>query len=194
VSGNELVIVMVLNLIALGLGVWLNDLGVVLVFVGAIGASTACFIMPGLIYIGVNGGEFLKLTTGIFSSLDDVDECSKISCTHSYSLWYYVFGFPLWCRLASMGEKNMYITNEIAPVVGQSLSKEEVDPTILLDIEERCGDPVTEYFFHQDETTFSCSYFLYDYSSSQVVKPTPGRFMTAIFFVLLGITVRFYFL
>jgi hypothetical protein len=179
VSGNELVIVMVLNLIALGLGLWLNDLGAVLAFVGAIGGSTACFIMPGLIYIGVNGAEFLQLIRDHLELPDDInssrenqvvkDEHSYLAgnrhelimniCTIGKPWWYYVFGFPIWCRIASFGLKNMSCKmdkHEISDVEKYPSNQASADMS-LLDI----------------PPTYPCR----------------RRFSTAIFLILFGIAV-----
>jgi len=173
VGGKDLIIVMVLNKIALALGLYFTDLGVVLTFVGAIGGSIACFIMPGLIYLGVYGGDFLDLIKSNLGvpehvSTDDRPQLTKseksyltgtlletgASTCHSRGKpwWFYVFGFSLWCRLASLGVKNI-----------SSCTLEIVDE------EKDLSSDSLEIFFPNNN-----------------IRPSWFRFLTAIFLIVFG--------
>ncbi len=86
------------------------------------------YMAPGLCYIAVNGGEFLgfarellrkkknKSNSGVTEADLPVDGNSDREISNYSSdeieagckpLWWYIFGFPLWCSIASYGESNM---------------------------------------------------------------------------------------
>lgn len=160
----------VLNVISLVLGIYLIDLGLVLAFVGAIGGSIACFIMPGLVYLGVNGDEFLRFTNNLFSRqsrLGALATSSSKNCCKS--LWYYFFGFPLWCKVASLGSERM-----------DGLSKIDYN---------HASSIVDKSSLHEEEpvTSFYCVESQYELSSSEVVEPSSNRFVIAILLVSFGV-------
>jgi hypothetical protein len=174
VRGKDLAIVIVLNKIALALGVYFTDLGLVLAFVGAIGGSIACFVMPGLVYLGVYGGDFLELMQEYLGRPELVDKMTKTEkscladnlaspvCTPSSTAckpwWFYVFGFPLWCRLASLGVKNIS-----SKIENSSCTAE------LLDDEKDLSSDSIQVFIPMD-----------------TVHPSWFRFLTAIFLIVFG--------
>ena len=112
-----------------------NDIGPVLSFTGAIGASCISYIGPGLVFLGVNGEEFMNsigeylnrwrrergyLTTGACSEGElPVDGNASlrqkvgINCTYENitsgrkPCWYHLGLFPLWVWIANRGATNM---------------------------------------------------------------------------------------
>mmetsp|Transcript_46334 Transcript_46334/g.69917 ORF Transcript_46334/g.69917 Transcript_46334/m.69917 type:complete len:506 (-) Transcript_46334:196-1713(-) len=72
-----------------------DDLGHVLSITGAVGGSCLAYIGPGLVYIGVNSKLFLKWS-------DDL-----ISSCHRKPLWWYTFGFPIWCTIAERARSGL---------------------------------------------------------------------------------------
>lgn len=108
-----------------------RDLGPVLSLTGSIGASCIAYIGPGLVYLGVNGDDFLAYVNNMLqgksynpgssnkaasdgngqielpvvgdasASMETAPEPSLSS--QSKPWWYYLFGFPIWCAIASTG-------------------------------------------------------------------------------------------
>jgi sodium-coupled neutral amino acid transporter 11 len=105
-----------------------SDLGPVLSLTGSLGASCIAYIGPGLVYLGVNGEEFLIYTAkmledrgyktnkggsengqielpvvGISGATIEVKPESP-SIPHGIKpWWWYLGGFPIWCAIASTG-------------------------------------------------------------------------------------------
>lgn len=178
VGGKDLVAVMVLNKIALALGVYLTNLGVVLAFVGAIGGSIACFIMPGLVYLGVYGADFLELMQkylGFPELVETSDQPQLVkteksclagnlvdplctACVPCKPWWFYVFGFPLWCRVASLGVKNISSKIGNPPCITEMIDEEKYKPNVTVQV----------------------------LSSDDTVHPSWCRFLSAIFLIVFG--------
>jgi hypothetical protein len=104
-----------------------NDLGPVLSLTGSLGASCIAYIGPGLVYLGINGGDFLIYTAKMLE--DKGYKTNKTSENGGIELpvvgvtglnlqtptpeasypeglkpwWWYVGGFPIWCAIASSG-------------------------------------------------------------------------------------------
>ena len=112
-TGREFFIVIFLDICALVLGLVLHDLGDACAFVGALGGSIVCFILPGMVYLGVNGDDFIPLTNSAigddreyvsFNAENNLAKNEPLLSEASKPWWYYVFGFPLWCYIAEVGK------------------------------------------------------------------------------------------
>ena len=104
---------------------FLNDLGPVLSITGSLGAGSIAYLGPGLVYIGINGDAFLsyayrflnKGSKGDVTAADlpldgsgkqviSTDVSTQLENT-SKPVWWYLAGFPMWCRIAIIGKTNM---------------------------------------------------------------------------------------
>ena len=73
-----------------------SDVGLVLAFTGTVAATSLTYLLPGLLFIGVHGDEFLDLIE------------SKWGCacfTLEDSITWYMFLIPVWCEVAKIGKK-----------------------------------------------------------------------------------------
>jgi solute carrier family 38 (sodium-coupled neutral amino acid transporter), member 11 len=107
---------------------FLKDLGPVLSITGSIGASCIAYMAPGLVYIGINGSDFIKWGTG--STMSETHQTVEIelpvvgdatatlekqegqtSGSNSYqcSLCHYICLMPLWLKIAKIGEENTHL-------------------------------------------------------------------------------------
>jgi len=110
-----------------------DDLGPVLSITGSLGGSCVAYIAPGLIYLGINGTEFLQWTSSLLknhrnkgssraTSAGDIElpvvgdaaavmpestDSSEPDLTGSKPWWWFVCGFPIWVGIASTGESTM---------------------------------------------------------------------------------------
>ena len=84
----------VLYLAALFPALRYNDIGIVLSLTGTVAASTLSYILPGLLYIGIYGDEFLALASQ-WRSKSDSNIFMQIA-------WYLLL-MPVWTRVASTG-------------------------------------------------------------------------------------------
>ena len=151
-----------------------NDIGPVLSFTGAIGASCISYIGPGLVFLGVNGEEFMNsigeylnrwrrergcLTTEAYSEGDlpvdgnaSLRQKVDINCTYENitsgrkPCWYYLGLFPLWVWIANRGASNIQL---------------KIDAAIS---SVACDDNIDE-----------------------LPRPSPADFCVCIFFVLFGV-------
>lgn len=82
-----------------------DDVGLVLAWTGTVAASTLSYIVPGMLYLGVNGREFLDFVEKRwgFASLPDG---SDVSMMYQRLLWYSLL-MPIWCGTASMGSRGV---------------------------------------------------------------------------------------
>ena len=71
-----------------------NDVGIVLSLTGTVAASTLSYIMPGLLYIGIYGDQFLALTS---------QWRSKSESNIFMHIAWHVLLMPVWTRVASVG-------------------------------------------------------------------------------------------
>ena len=97
IDRSEMMIVMVLNTATLALALIMTDLGVVLTYTGALGGSIACFIMPGAVYLGVYGKEFISHTRSLLSLGNSIHEDNDHTqwmdiCTVSKPWWFCILG------------------------------------------------------------------------------------------------------
>eukprot|EP00588_Corethron_pennatum_P012332 CAMPEP_0194268456 /NCGR_PEP_ID=MMETSP0169-20130528/2775_1 /TAXON_ID=218684 /ORGANISM="Corethron pennatum, Strain L29A3" /LENGTH=633 /DNA_ID=CAMNT_0039009693 /DNA_START=199 /DNA_END=2100 /DNA_ORIENTATION=+ len=76
----------------------LEDLGSVLAISGSISASSLAYFGPGMLHLAVYGKEFLERVDGMMGTNKTDD---------SKPLWYYIFGFPIWCHIAATGSANI---------------------------------------------------------------------------------------
>jgi len=107
-SGHELMIVLILDAIALIAGLLLHDLGDACALVGALGGSLICFILPGMVYLGVNGEELISWTnTMIGDEREEMTNSEPLLSNSSKPLWFYMLGFPIWCRIATIGNRGV---------------------------------------------------------------------------------------
>lgn len=108
-----------------------DDLGPVLSITGSIAGGGIAYCGPGLVYLGVNGEAFLcfchnmlmnrggrTAPTVVDSDLpiagdanvkadsDDENIIETLDAT-SKPLWWYIFGYPIWSKIAKVGMKNM---------------------------------------------------------------------------------------
>lgn len=110
-----------------------DDVGPVLSFTGSLGGGCIAYMAPGLCYLAVNGGEFLLFANNLLnkgkqpSGNSDVTEAdlpvdgnaNQVIITHSSNpatveidsgakpIWWYIAGFPIWCKVATVGRMNM---------------------------------------------------------------------------------------
>lgn len=77
-----------------------DDVGIVLAWTGTVAATTLSYIVPGMLYLGVNGQEFLDFVESKwgFASLKDASSVSL----HQRMTWYFLL-MPIWCGIASYG-------------------------------------------------------------------------------------------
>ncbi len=81
-----------------------DDVGLVLAWTGTVAATTLSYIVPGMLYLGVNGQDYLEFVQdrwGFVSLLEGGD----ISWYQSL-LWYSSL-MPIWCGIASMGSRGV---------------------------------------------------------------------------------------
>ncbi len=81
-----------------------DDVGLVLAWTGTVAATTLSYIVPGMLYLGVNGQDYLDFVEGRwgFTSLSDDGGISL----HQKLLWYSSL-MPIWCGIASMGRRGV---------------------------------------------------------------------------------------
>uniref|UniRef100_A0A7S4QR31 Amino acid transporter transmembrane domain-containing protein n=1 Tax=Ditylum brightwellii TaxID=49249 RepID=A0A7S4QR31_9STRA len=109
-----------------------DDLGPVLSITGAVGGSCLAYIGPGLVYIGVNSKLFLKWSDNLISS------------RHRRLLWWYMFGFPIWCTIAeraSLGLDERLAGKKVAEIDLEESSQLSTSVT-----EEEMAQPTTNDF------------------------------------------------
>lgn len=101
-----------------------DDLGPVLSLTGSLGASSIAYIAPGLIYLGLNGDDFLAWTARHVQSrnhkhgsenseielpmVGDSKATLKMAAEPTYPegskpLWWWFAGMPLWVAIANTG-------------------------------------------------------------------------------------------
>mmetsp|Transcript_117 Transcript_117/g.163 ORF Transcript_117/g.163 Transcript_117/m.163 type:complete len:421 (+) Transcript_117:288-1550(+) len=127
-----------------------DDLGPVLSITGSLGGGCIAYMAPGLCYLAVNGEEFLvfanqllnKKKEGNSSGITEADLPLDGNAGQVISnnptveiedgckpLWWYIFGFPLWCSIASFGRSNMSdrISREGSDnITPQDMSEEDI--------------------------------------------------------------------
>jgi len=81
-----------------------DDVGLVLAWTGTVAASTLSYIVPGMLYLGVNGQEFLGFVENRwgFASFPDDGDVS----IYQRLLWY-SFLMPIWCGIALLGSRGV---------------------------------------------------------------------------------------
>jgi amino acid permease len=127
---DHLFVSLVLNVLVLIRCLVSTNLGKVLYLVGGIGGNILIFIAPGLIYLGVHGGEFIlhsnrllgcesaqHATTNFYAFEGTSDGISsgrqQLLLEHvplspmKKPLWWFLLGFPLWTRIASYGHSHL---------------------------------------------------------------------------------------
>lgn len=89
--------------------IW-RDVGLVLSFTGTVAATSLTYIVPGLLFIGVHGEEFLNLVENRWgcTSLSQPKDHFTI---YDYITWY-VFSIPLFCKVATMGKRSLSFYEE----------------------------------------------------------------------------------
>ena len=80
-----------------------NDVGLVLAWTGAVAASTLSYIVPGMLYLGVNGTEFLDSVEFRWG----FDSLSDGSASVFQTLLWYLLLMPIWCGIASTGSRSV---------------------------------------------------------------------------------------
>eukprot|EP00986_Skeletonema_menzelii_P017730 scaffold21543_cov145-Skeletonema_menzelii.AAC.2 len=81
-----------------------DDVGLVLAWTGTVAATTLSYIVPGMLYLGVNGQDYLDFVKdrwGFASTFDDSDVS-----WYQRLLWYSSL-MPVWCGIASMGSRGV---------------------------------------------------------------------------------------
>jgi hypothetical protein len=130
----------------------------VLSLTGSLGASSIAYIGPGLVYLGVNGEDFLMYASKMLenqgyktnkkSSESDQIELPVVGVSGakiemkaepsypqgSKPWWWYFSGFPIWCWIAStgaLGTKTFLLEMEVDRGVSlQSPSEDEQEEEI----------------------------------------------------------------
>lgn len=139
-----------------------SDIGPVLSLTGAIGGGCIAYIGPGLVYLGVNGEDFLNSVLGRVErwrgskdsagggvTVEDLpmdgDASLEIDATTSINeayenivsgskpLWYYLGLFPIWCAIANKGATHLKKKTDAAyAVTGVSAESAPGDRSLLL--------------------------------------------------------------
>jgi len=70
----------------------LDDLGIVLALTGCLGASTIAYIAPGMIFLGLHGGNFLRLVSGLpkNSATDKGDEMETVEDSYNLAKQHFI--------------------------------------------------------------------------------------------------------
>mmetsp|Transcript_9911 Transcript_9911/g.14929 ORF Transcript_9911/g.14929 Transcript_9911/m.14929 type:complete len:546 (+) Transcript_9911:206-1843(+) len=105
-----------------------DDLGPVLSITGSFGGGCIAYMAPGLCYLGVNGDAFLSFARGLVGNrgssreggtltqadLPVAGSSNTIMTTDESNerkpVWWYLFGFPMWTKIAQIGSANMAVT------------------------------------------------------------------------------------
>lgn len=109
---------------------FVDDLGPVLSITGSLGGGCIAYFGPGLVYLGVNGDAFLSFAYGLLGRSVSWDE-SRLTAADlpiegdatnmilpsadsmamlddmCKPFWWYLLGFPLWTKIATIGMYNM---------------------------------------------------------------------------------------
>lgn len=112
-------IIFILTLIP---AIFVDDLGMVLSINGSIAGGCVAYLGPGLCYLGCFGEEFMSMVNSWIGMNDGVNgtstdelpvagEAGNVMVTLEHSrkpIWWYLCGFPLWCKIAKVGSNNMH--------------------------------------------------------------------------------------
>jgi sodium-coupled neutral amino acid transporter 11 len=112
------IIIFVLTLIP---AIIVDDLGMVLSINGSIAGGCIAYLAPGLCYLGCFGDEFLVMVNSWIgvndvhgTSTDELPVAGEAGNvlvpmeTSKKPIWWYLCGFPLWCKIAKVGSNNMH--------------------------------------------------------------------------------------
>jgi hypothetical protein len=193
-SGPELFIVMILDVIALVAGLLLHDLSDACALVGALGGSLICFIIPGMVYLGVNGEDLISWTNTMIGDEREAvtnrfeTKTETLLSDSPKPLWFYLLGFPLWCRIAKVGskgvERKMNETPSLPPMASFGSYDDDQSifsgPTYISAAPSYDGSVVSDSFF-------SCL----DYTEGMCGKPrsrraTKMKFVISIVLIVFG--------
>jgi len=121
-ADRRIALTLVLYIVALVPALLFEDLGAVLAVTGAIAGSCLSYIGPGASYLAVHGESFLRLVKerwGVTNFMEEIDvgdaempggtgenEKGIVMNAIDNFLWYILL-IPLWCRVASFGQKNL---------------------------------------------------------------------------------------
>jgi sodium-coupled neutral amino acid transporter 11 len=177
-SGRDLLIVLLLDVAALGLGILFKDLGDTVALVGAIGGSLASFVIPGLVYLGVNGDDFITWTNTLLLGSDAdsslIQNFTVKLTDETKPWWFYILGFPIWCYIADWGATSVAVKLQVATHDRNT----HASPS-LTSFDTQDTDPAySEYVQYIDGPS----------SSSQGKRGTRGKFLIAIGLVFIGFT------
>lgn len=82
-----------------------NDVGLVLALTGTIAATSLAYLLPGLLFIGVHGQEFLDLVESRWGCTS----LSELTNDHSFLTFdwitWFLFLMPIWCSVAKTGKR-----------------------------------------------------------------------------------------
>lgn len=81
-----------------------DDVGLVLAWTGTVAATTLSYIVPGMLYLGVNGQDYLDFVEDRWG-FTSLREDGGISWFQRL-LWYSSL-MPIWCGIASMGRSGV---------------------------------------------------------------------------------------
>jgi solute carrier family 38 (sodium-coupled neutral amino acid transporter), member 11 len=115
-----------------------KDLGPVLSLTGSLGASCVAYIAPGLVYLGVNGDDFIAWITGRQESDGNAEielpvaGDAKASIGASFEgkvaskrkpWWWYPCGAPIWVAIARTGDNGCkHFLSDMTTRVGQQIA------------------------------------------------------------------------
>jgi len=124
IMGRRELITLGLYVVTLIPALIVDDLGPVLSLTGSLGASCIAYIAPGLVYIGVNGEEFMQWCTGSIRTKDaggagpgdvelpvvgdssaNMEVRTDVTMGGSKPWWWFPTLMPVWAAVASTGEK-----------------------------------------------------------------------------------------
>jgi len=162
-----------------------RDLGPVLSITGSVGGGCISYLAPGAIYLAVNGKDFLLFVSNLLEknngntrSLSSVTNAdlpiagSRVVSTNQNDgckpIWYYLGGFPMWCKIASTGKTNM---------------------ALMVD-DNDTGVTPNPYQPHVPESQVNDNYVEMKnnaHEDNDLMVPTTREYCIAIFFILFGV-------
>jgi sodium-coupled neutral amino acid transporter 11 len=177
---------------------FVDDLGPVLSITGSLGGGCISYLAPGLVYLGVNGDAFLSYAYGLIRKNENPDVTdgdlpvagdteqkmgstgelpvagsrinANIQAEPEKPLWWYLFLFPVWVKIASSGSNNMR----------KKLSEQTESGEVSSPYSAHATPPASPT---ENSNTDSA----YSYSSEDVMMPNRWDYCMSIFFILFGI-------
>ncbi|KAL3801665.1 hypothetical protein HJC23_013170 [Cyclotella cryptica] len=88
-----------------------SDVGLVLAWTGTVAATSLAYVLPGILFIGVHGQEFLDLVESRWGCTSILHSSAYHFTMYDYIMWYMLL-IPVWCWFASLGKASLTFYNE----------------------------------------------------------------------------------